>query len=121
MKQLTLIGITNEHNNWLQTLDDKKILIEKSTRDLHFSSESDTTVVTINSLQSRIVAYTATIDTLWNEINDNLLDIARQAEDSDGIITEQMIQQHEQIKQKFSSISEGLNTFCQELSNINLN
>lgn len=118
---LTLIHITNEHNNWLIELEDKKQLIEKTTKQLHFSPEGGTVVVTINSIQSRIISNTEIIDKLSNEINDNLLDIARQAEENDGKITEAMIQQHNTMKAKFASISEGLQAFCEELSNINLN
>jgi hypothetical protein len=121
MSQLTLIDITNEHNNWLTTLEDKKKLIERTTKQLHFAPEGETTVVTVNSFQSRIISNTEVIDKLWNEINDNLLHIARQAEENEGKMTEAMIQQHETMKLKFLSADGGLQAFCDELSNINLN
>ncbi|RYD58287.1 MAG: hypothetical protein EOP56_05025 [Sphingobacteriales bacterium] len=119
--RLSLISITDEHNNWLLALDEKKHLIEKSATQLHFASERETNIITTGSLQSRVYSTTETIDRLWNEINDNLLDIARQAEETDGQMTEAMVQQHEKMKTRFLSADDSLQAFCAELSNISLN
>lgn len=102
MNTSTLMYITNEHNNWLDTLAAKKQGLEMR---YPLTDEHNAPITVSDTPKSMALGLIAEIDTLQKEINDNLLDIAWKAEESSGVISPDMQLQHEQMQARFEALN----------------
>ena len=110
--KVSITHISNEHNDWLRSLDFYKQeigILKNRLEEVAGKNTENTVAAQIEHFQNQFIIQTDNIDTLRHNINENLSKISTQAEAGVGYVEKELAEEHNKHRDSFMSTEHTIN------------
>jgi hypothetical protein len=110
--KVSITHISNEHNDWLRSLDFYKQeigILKNRLEEVAGKNTENTVAAQVEHFQNQFIIQTDNIDTLRHNINENLSKISTQAEAGVGYVEKELAEEHNNHRDSFMSTEHTIN------------